>query len=315
MSDRETLFEMGFAPERVDWALHASGNSGLQTALDHLEEHQDTPMPENWREQGKEAEQDDEKPKSIRCGECSKMFRDMDLAMYHAEKSGHEDFAESSEEMKPLTQEEKEARLAELRARLEKKRTAKAVEDAQAQRANEIIRRKAGQEGGEARAELERQQRIKEAERKRLEKIEDVSTATHSQQARARDRVRAQIEEDKRARADKAEREKAMREGRADPVVQSAPASAPAVQKPSLATETRIRVRAPGGMWTGTFSVDAVLSDVASAVRNGGLSGGAAKMEFSTPYPRRVYTEIDLTKTLGELGLVPNAALDARRVD
>ncbi|PKI83307.1 hypothetical protein MVES_002805 [Malassezia vespertilionis] len=248
MSDRETLFEMGFAPERVDWALHASGNSGLQTALDHLEEHQDTPMPENWREQGKEAEQDDEKPK---------MFRDMDLAMYHAEKSGHEDFAESSEEMKPLTQEEKEARLAELRARLEKKRTAKAVEDAQAQRANEIIRRKAGQEGGEARAELERQQRIKEAERKRLEKIED---------ARARDRVRAQIEEDKRARADKAEREKAMREGRADPVVQSAPASAPAVQKPSLATETRIRVRAPGGMWTGTFSVDAVLSDVASAV-------------------------------------------------
>lgn len=37
----------------------------------------------------------------------------MDLAMYHAEKSGHEDFSESSEEIKPLTEEEKKQRLDE----------------------------------------------------------------------------------------------------------------------------------------------------------------------------------------------------------
>lgn len=37
----------------------------------------------------------------------------MDLAMYHAEKSGHESFDESTEAIKPLTEEEREAKLAE----------------------------------------------------------------------------------------------------------------------------------------------------------------------------------------------------------
>ena len=37
---------MGFAPERVDWALHATNAGGLQAALDHLEAHQDEPVPE-----------------------------------------------------------------------------------------------------------------------------------------------------------------------------------------------------------------------------------------------------------------------------
>lgn len=50
---------------------------------------------------------------SIKCNTCDKVFRDMDLAMYHAEKSGHEDFSESSEEIKPLTEEEKKQRLDE----------------------------------------------------------------------------------------------------------------------------------------------------------------------------------------------------------
>ena len=46
---------MGFAPERVDWALHATNSGGLQAALDHLEAHQDEPMPENWKEAAADA--------------------------------------------------------------------------------------------------------------------------------------------------------------------------------------------------------------------------------------------------------------------
>lgn len=42
----------------------------------------------------------------------------MNLAMYHAEKSGHEAFEETSEAIKPLTQEEKDARLAECTSRM-----------------------------------------------------------------------------------------------------------------------------------------------------------------------------------------------------
>ena len=37
---------MGFAPDRVEWALHATNNSGLQSALDHLEANQEKPVPD-----------------------------------------------------------------------------------------------------------------------------------------------------------------------------------------------------------------------------------------------------------------------------
>ena len=40
---------------------------------------------------------------------CNKQFRDMDLAKYHADKSGHEDFSESAEAIKPLSPEERES--------------------------------------------------------------------------------------------------------------------------------------------------------------------------------------------------------------
>lgn len=38
------VLEMGFAPERVDWALHST-NGTLEAALDHLEAHQDEAIP------------------------------------------------------------------------------------------------------------------------------------------------------------------------------------------------------------------------------------------------------------------------------
>ena len=42
---------MGFAPERVEWALYATGNKGLQPALDHLEANQDKDMPADYKSQ------------------------------------------------------------------------------------------------------------------------------------------------------------------------------------------------------------------------------------------------------------------------
>ena len=38
------VMEMGFASERVDWAL-SSTNGTLEAALDHIEMHQDEPVP------------------------------------------------------------------------------------------------------------------------------------------------------------------------------------------------------------------------------------------------------------------------------
>ena len=47
-------------------------------------------------------------------GSCGKLLKDMDAAEFHAAKTGHANFAESTEEKKPLTAEEKEEQKAKL---------------------------------------------------------------------------------------------------------------------------------------------------------------------------------------------------------
>jgi hypothetical protein len=37
--------------------------------------------------------------KSLKCADCGKLFKNADLANYHAEKSGHENFEESVDEV------------------------------------------------------------------------------------------------------------------------------------------------------------------------------------------------------------------------
>lgn len=75
-----------------------------------------------------------------------------------------------------------------------------------------------------------------------------------AEDARARAAIKAQIEADKRERAEKAAREKALREGRADPAASaSASTSAPAAAPATAAVagrdfkETRLQIRLPSG--------------------------------------------------------------------
>ena len=135
--------------------------------------------------------------------------------------------------------------------------------------------------------------------------------------------MRQQIEEDNRARAEKAAREKALREGRAPPTNDAGPARPLASQLPrtSSASETRLRVRAPGGTWMGVLQATSTLVDVERAILVDGKGNGASCLvvrcntsdltQFSTTFPRKTYDEAERTKTLKELGLVPNAALEA----
>lgn len=39
--------------------------------------------------------------KSLKCSDCGKVFRSQATASFHAEKSGHENFEESTEEVRP----------------------------------------------------------------------------------------------------------------------------------------------------------------------------------------------------------------------
>lgn len=70
-------------------------------------------------------------------------------------------------QIKPLTEEEKKAKLAELREKLAAKRAMQSKEDEKAARANEAIRRKAGQDMGRVREDMAVKEAQRDAERKR----------------------------------------------------------------------------------------------------------------------------------------------------
>ncbi|KAI0317233.1 ubiquitin-related domain-containing protein [Amylostereum chailletii] len=340
MSDKDTLISMGFDLARVEWALKATNNRGLQPAMDFILEHNDDPVPEPGSQssssgaglpQGEPMDEDEDaealraaygkasanvasggadvEAKSIKCAECGKIFKNTALANFHAEKSGHDQFEESTEEIKPLTEEEKKQKLQELKEKMAKKRSVKAVEEAKEAKANEIIRRKAGQDLGQAQEDLKAKQLAKDIAAKKREKDED---------ARARAAIKAQIEADKKARAEKAAREKALRDGTAVPTPSSSstPAAA-AVAAPTVAgrdfKETRLQIRmASGGQpYTTTLSSDATLREVAEFLAGQVLAVDVETVNFAQHFPRKQFTHADFARTLRELGLTPSAVLIA----
>lgn len=131
MGDFENLVEMGFEPRRVTLALKKTG--GLQDAITWLDEHSETPIDELEAKFGnsgktdatKDTVEDDEveedqaalegNAQSLRCTDCGKLFSTPELAQYHATKTEHQNFEQSTEQVKPLTAEEKAAKLKELR--------------------------------------------------------------------------------------------------------------------------------------------------------------------------------------------------------
>jgi len=322
---------MGFDSARVDWALKATGNRGLQSAMDHLIEHEGEPIPDLSAvsestarpardtmdvDDDEDAEAlkslgvkvNDVEAKSIKCSECGKVFRNTAVAQFHAEKSGHQEFEESTEEIKPLTEEEKKQKLAELRQKMEEKRQKKAAEEAEERKAGEQLRRKAGKDLGQLKEDMERKQALKDAEEKKKEKLED---------ARAKAAVKAQIEADKKARAEKFAREKALRHGQE---IVDAPAPAP-VASSSAATgvaskefkETRLQIRmSTGGQpYTTTLPSDAPLREVAEFLASQSLTVDVETISFAQHFPRKAFSQSDFSKSLRELGLTPSAVLIA----
>jgi len=256
----------------------------------------------------------DAEAKSIKCTECGKIFKNTVLANFHAEKSGHDQFEESTEEIKPLTEEEKAQKLIELRAKMTEKKARKAEEELKEQKANENIRRKSGKELNQFKEDLKLKQAKKEAEQKKKDKIDD---------ARAKAAIKAQIEADKKARAEKFAREKAIRDGQ--PVPDSS-ASAPVAPKPTAAVaapssgvagkdfkETRLQIRmASGGQpYTTTLPSDATLREVAEFLAGQTLTVDVETVSLAQHFPRKTFAPEDFSRTLKDLGLTPSAVLIA----
>lgn len=106
----------------MEWLLAHADDPSMQTEASSSQapvgsttEHSDSATTDDATEQNEDA-------KSFKCDECGKLLKDQDEMEFHAAKTNHSSFSESTEEKKPLTEEEKKAQLALLEERMKQKR-------------------------------------------------------------------------------------------------------------------------------------------------------------------------------------------------
>ncbi|KAJ6257143.1 UBX domain-containing protein [Drechslerella dactyloides] len=262
---------------------------------------------------GEDAQKSNAEAQSYRCNDCGKMLRTWEAVQFHAEKtkvsdsaefSEHQNFDESTEVVKPLTEEEKKARLEELKQRVAEKRKNQAAESALDAKKNEAIRRKRDQESEKMKEELRKKEQLRDIERRKQEKLDD---------ARARAKVKAEIAATQQARREAAAKAKAEREGQTiDNAGASVVAPPPPLNKGTANhTEARLRFQIPGAPpVTKTFPADTSLFEVASSLAQ---ETGLTIQAFTTTFPPRktfkLEEPLDSGLTLKEANLTPSASL------
>ena len=123
----------------------------------------------------------------------------------------------------------------------------------------------------------------------------------------AKKQIKARIEADKAERRRKAEEAKAAREGRAVETTSApAPAAAPAPKPKANHTEARLRLQTSGGNLTKTVPAETTLMELAQMVEG---EVGQTVSSFTTTFPKKVYSGVDMGQTVKEIGLVPSGVL------
>jgi myosin heavy subunit len=291
--------------------LQATKGSGLQPALDWLTTHGDLDEPEGGQtlsgqpygeasrsvNDGDEGEiQDGEQTaQSLQCNDCQKLFRDASAAERHAVKSGHVNFSESTTAIKPLTEEEKKAKLEEIKKRLAEKRELRLLQEKEEEKNREKVRRKSGKELSEVKEKLEEKEMQKVLLAKKKEKEEE---------RLAKAKIKAQIEADRKERAAKREAAKQATLDQQKEVAVTAAAAATAASKEY--TEARLQFRQSSGApivhtFQATDTLEVVFEFVSQHVTK--------PFKLMTNFPRKIFDDTERDKTLKELNLVPSAAL------
>ncbi|KAF8367226.1 hypothetical protein PRIPAC_85055, partial [Pristionchus pacificus] len=130
-------------------------------------------------------------PASYKCNDCGKVIRDENGMMFHASKTGHENFEESSDNIKPLTEEEKKVQAGLLKEKIKESMKKKAELEEKEKFEREKRRVQEGKlmlERNEKRKEMEQLAAI--AQRKRDKEEEEA----------AKRRVLEQIKADRESR-------------------------------------------------------------------------------------------------------------------
>lgn len=333
MSEIDILVEMGFPRNRAEKALAVTGNKGVEQAMEWLLAHSEDPdIDEPYKPPvGHVLGQDDEAASSdgasekvpvenldhssaaagsstepqqalsLVCDDCGKRLKSENDVQMHAARSGHSNFSESTEEIKPLTEEEKKQQQEKLQQILKERREQKLANEKKEALEKEKSRRKFGKELTTVKQKMEYQEALKIANERKREKMEE---------RLAKQRVKDQIARDRAERAGK------FGKGGADPQpVNAAATAAPAqtVQPPAVEkkqhTTCKLQFRLTNGSTiTGTFQA----TDTLEAVRNyihDNRTDGSTPFNLMTTFPRKTYADGDMETSLQDAGLVPSAVL------
>lgn len=321
-----------------EYALKVTSHKGVEMAMEWLLAHGDEEIPaaaaSDVAPAAATASGEDTAPsssgaadggavaKSLKCDDCGKVLKDQTEVEYHAAKTGHSNFSESTEEKKALTEEEKKAQLALIEEKLKQKR----VEREEREKADALERERNRIRSGKDMTEARR--RMEEIE---MKKIVDQRKREKEEEKAARDRVRAQIEADKAARKARwephltnvklsANLNNSYREAHNSPAAQLSDA-VPSVSSTTTATtptgvksppreytETRIQVRLQDGSTLASeFNVKEPLSAVRVFIQV--KTGIETPFALMTTFPRKIFADEDYEKPLEVLGLVPSAVI------
>ncbi|KAG4305852.1 hypothetical protein PORY_000762 [Pneumocystis oryctolagi] len=243
----------------------------------------------------------DESSKSIKCGDCGKMFSKKEDVENHSLRTSHVNFEESVEEIKPLTDEEKAKKVEDLKKILSEKRRLQKVKEEEEARENELIRRKRDREYVQLIEEQKRQAQLRDIALRKEEKKQDLLE---------KKRIKQLIEDDKRERKEREERARAMRSG----ILENTSPTTFTSKNISYDT-SRLQIRVEAGTRcppiVRVFSSNDTLRSVAQSIfPESGVSPDTAI--FVSNFPKKEYFGDSLDKTLKELELVPSYVLILR---
>ena len=242
------------------------------------------------------------------------LLKDEDFATLHAHKTGHVNFSQSTEAIKPKTKEEIEEQKIRLAEKLAKVRAEKAEKEKAEQIEQEKARRKQGRQINEFKQKFHEDELKRIAEEKRRDKLADIAY---------KQKVKEQIVKDREALKLKKENEAAglstsvISGPLSASAVPAVAAAAPVVQEKKDYTECKIQVRLTDGKsMVHTFDARDVLATVRTWIEQNRTDGAlpGAKFNLMQTFPRKIYTDEDMKRTLVELSLVPASSLVVSRV-
>ncbi|ANB13686.1 hypothetical protein AWJ20_4629 [Sugiyamaella lignohabitans] len=282
---------MGFSPNRIEAALKNAASDSLEDCIQWLEENE-----AKFEASEKFHQQLNADTSTAASG---------DHSGEPAESSADGAAASETEPPKPLTEEEKAAKLELLRQKAAIRKAEQAKKDLEEQKKNEVIRRKHDQESIRVKEELKKKEAMQAAARRRQEAKED---------ALAKKRIKDLIEADKRERLEK----KQQLSSNPPPSLSSsssspsnAPTSSSTTSQPKpkpVYTESKLRFRIQGiasaqPNLMKTFPIDATLGSVAETLATE-LAIPANSIVLTTTFPTRTLTSADFSLTLKQADLV-----------